>query len=376
MKIDFYLRFHTKFGQSLAITGNLPALGSNEPDKALPMTFLSDELWQASLEIDPSGLDTLEYRYAFIDEYGAIKKEAEKDRVIDIRKTTDNLLLVDTWNDASFFENSFYSTPFREVFLKDQKKLKLKKNTLYTHQFKIKAPLLEENQVVCLIGSADVLGHWNSDTPILLSKKANWWTVYLDIPASEFAISYKYGIYNLKKSEFVAFEKGDNRIVHNDGSVNKKTIIHDGFLRLPVNKWKGSGLAIPVFSLRSNNSFGVGEFNDIKLLVDWANETGLKMIQILPINDTSATHTWKDSYPYAAISAFALHPIYINLQKVAGKKGAQIIKALNKKQKQLNQLAEIDYEQVINFKTNVLRELFELDELDFLKDEHFKEFFE
>ncbi|MGZ3939423.1 MAG: CBM20 domain-containing protein, partial [Flavisolibacter sp.] len=100
MKIDFYLRFHTKFGQSLAITGNLPALGSNEPDKALPMTFLSDELWQASLEIDPSGLDTLEYRYAFLDEFGAIKKEAEKDRVIDVRKTTDNLLLVDTWNDA------------------------------------------------------------------------------------------------------------------------------------------------------------------------------------------------------------------------------------------------------------------------------------
>lgn len=376
MKVDFYLRFHTQFGQLLAITGNLPALGNNEADKALHMSFLSDELWQASIEIDPSEFDTLQYRYIFINEKGESTKEAEKERVVDIKKATYDLLLVDTWNDSSFFENSFYTAPFHEVFLNDHKKLKLKKNSLFTHQFKVKAPLLNDNEVVCLLGSSDSLGHWNTDTPVLLSKKGNWWSVQLEIPASEFAMSYKYGIYNLKRSEFVQFESGDNRVLHNDGSVNKKTIIHDGFVKLPVNKWKGSGLAIPVFSLRTNNSFGIGEFTDIKLLVDWANEVRLKMIQILPVNDTSATHTWKDSYPYAAISAFALHPIYINLQKVAGKKGSQIIKALNKKQKQLNQLAEIDYEQVINFKTNVLRELFELDKLDFLKEDAFKEFFD
>ena len=376
MKIDFYLRFHTKFGQSLAITGNLPALGSDEQAKALPMSFLSDELWQGSIEIDPSEVDTLQYRYIFIDENGEIKKEAEKERLVELKKAKHDFLLVDTWNDGSSIENCFYSAPFQEVFFKDHKKLKAKKNQEYTHQFKIKAPLLGNNEVVCLLGSSESLGQWNKDTPILLSKRGTWWSVGLDIPVAEFALSYKYGIYNLKRGEFVEFESGDNRILHNDGSVNKKTIIHDGFLRLAVNKWRGTGVAIPVFSIRTNSSFGVGEFNDIKLLVDWANEVGLKMIQLLPINDTSATYTWKDSYPYAAISAFALHPIYINLQKVAGKNGAQIIKALNKKQKQLNQLAEIDYEQVINFKLNALRELFELEKLNFLKEEKFKEFFE
>ena len=39
------------------------------------------------------------------------------------------------------------------------------------------------------------------------------------------------------------------------------------------------------------------------------------MIQLLPINDTTAMHSWTDSYPYAAISAFALHPLYLNLKK-------------------------------------------------------------
>jgi 4-alpha-glucanotransferase len=58
----------------------------------------------------------------------------------------------------------------------------------------------------------------------------------------------------------------------------------------------------------------------LKPLADWGKAAGLKLIQLLPVNDTSATHTWKDSYPYAAISAFALHPLYLNLAAVANRK--------------------------------------------------------
>ena len=131
---------------------------------------------------------------------------------------------------------------------------------------------------------------------------------------------------------------------------NKITILHDAFIHLPNSTWKGAGIAIPVASLRTSTSFGIGEFLDIKCLADWAKEAGLKLIQLLPINDTSATFTWKDSYPYAAISAFALHPVYINLTKVAGKNYSHTIKSLAKKQKSLNALAKIDYDQVISFK--------------------------
>ncbi len=109
------------------------------------------------------------------------------------------------------------------------------------------------------------------------------------------------------------FEEGENRWLHGDALMNTLTILHDGFVHLPNTTWKGAGVVIPVFSLRSKNSFGVGEFTDLKLLVDWAAKTGMKMIQILPVNDTIATHTWADSYPYAAISAFALHPVYLNI---------------------------------------------------------------
>ena len=80
--------------------------------------------------------------------------------------------------------------------------------------------------------------------------------------------------------------------------------------------YKAAGVAIPVFSLRSENGFGVGEFTDIKKLADWAHKTHLSIIQILPINDTTANYTWTDSYPYAAISVYALHPQYLSLEKI------------------------------------------------------------
>ena len=135
-------------------------------------------------------------------------------------------------------------------------------------------------------------------------------------------------------------------------------------------------MSIPVFSLRSKDSLGTGEFSDIRLLVDWAHKTGLKLIQILPVNDTSATGSWMDSYPYGAISAFALHPLYLNLEEMAGKKNAHFIKPLKKIQKQLNILPDLDYETVMQTKTEASKELFVAAKEDLLDDEDFKEFFE
>jgi 4-alpha-glucanotransferase len=66
-------------------------------------------------------------------------------------------------------------------------------------------------------------------------------------------------------------------------------------------------------------------FADLKPLADWGKKVGLKLIQLLPVNDTSATHTWQDSYPYAAISAFALHPLYLNLAAVADAKNKKLL---------------------------------------------------
>jgi 4-alpha-glucanotransferase len=246
----------------------------------------------------------------------------------------------------------------------------------YSHIFKVKAPLLKRNETLCLLGNGKTLKNWDKNAPILMALEGNWWTCKLNLPKESFPLGYKYGIYNNGENEFKRFEEGENRVLYGDAQKKKLTVVHDGFAHLPNTTWHGAGVAIPVFSLRSKNSFGIGEFIDLKLLVDWAKKTGLKLIQILPVNDTTATRTYLDSYPYAAISAFALHPIYINLEKLAGKKLAAVIKPLSKKQKQLNDLPDVNYEEVLKFKLAAIQELFILRKDDFLRDPDYLKFFE
>ena len=118
--------------------------------------------------------------------------------------------------------------------------------------------------------------------------------------------------------------------------------------------FRGAGTAVPVFSLRSESDFGIGEFNDLKDLVDWAVKTGQCIIQILPINDTTRKGEWKDSYPYSPVSSFALHPIYIHLQDLGIKETA----AFKKEQQALNALPEIDYPRVYKSKMALVRKAF------------------
>ena len=139
--------------------------------------------------------------------------------------------------------------------------------------------------------------------------------------------------------------------------------------------WKGAGVAVPVFSLKSNNSFGVGEFLDLKLLADWCNKVGLKMIQILPINDTRTDGSWDNSYPYKAISTKALHPIYLNLDKM-GQLVDENDREYFKQQKEiLNAKDYVDYPEVMKVKDDYFRKIFLQTWNDIKEREDYKTFF-
>lgn len=377
MRIHFYLRFHTQLGQSLLVSGNCAQLGNNSIDQAVSLEYLNNDFWHGIFEFDTKEVARLTYRYILRNADGFSIVEGEDARGIDLGKRgVDEIHVIDQWNHAGEFENVFFTDPFQQVLLKkNETKGKAKSPKNFTHIFKVKAPLLQKNEVVCICGNGQALSDWDTTSPILLSREDGWWSVKIHVPKENFPLSYKYGIYNIKSKEFVQFEAGTNRTLFGDSN-DGISILHDGFVRIPNNTWKGAGIAIPVFSLRSKNSFGIGEFDDLRLLVDWCVKTSNKLIQILPVNDTTATGTWVDSYPYAAISAFALHPIYLNISIVAGKQYADLIKPLRKKQKQLNELAEIDYEQVLKFKTATLKELFVLMKDSFLQDADYLDFFE
>jgi 4-alpha-glucanotransferase len=378
MTITFYIRYHTNLGEKIFLLGNNSYMGDNDESKALPMQYFSDQLWKASLTLPENFNDTIQYSY-YISHEGSTNKTFDGDRYRIIH--TENykakdFIIWDLWNNTSLLGNIFFTSAFSKVLLPSVTKLKKKVAKNFTHEFRVKAPVLKEGETICLVGSVNSLKNWEEEDPIVMMPENNWYVARIRFSENEWPATYKYGIYNLKREKFLRFEDGENRSLPTAGASAEVTILHDNFANIPVNLWKGSGVSIPVFSLRSQKSFGVGEFLDIKLLIDWACNTGIQLIQLLPVNDTTAHHTWRDSYPYASISAFALHPLYINLNKVARGEDVSIVKPLKKKQKQLNSLVEFDYEQVMKFKWNVLRELFEAQKDEFKNDLNYFEFFE
>ncbi len=380
MTINFYLHYYTQIGQTLFVSGNCNALGNDDFAKAIPLQYLNNQFCHCQVEIPINEIEAvnIEYRYILKDVQGNETIEWKDDKYIDCTENhITEIALIDTWNYAGITENAFYTKPFKEVLLKEkQAKEIIQGDVDYTHEFKVKCPLLKENEQICLIGSGKAFGEWSTESPILLSKKDNWWTIKINLSAAGSSLAYKYVIYNQKDKKFIRYESGENRILPADGGKGKLTILHDGFFKSLSTSWKGAGVAIPVFSLRSENSFGTGEFADVKLIVDWAKETGLKLIQLLPVNDTTATHTWLDSYPYAAVSAFGLHPMFLNLEKVAGSKNAAILKPLKQKKIELNALADVDYEQVMKYKFETIKKLYEQQKDDFKNDIKYFEFFD
>ena len=130
----------------------------------------------------------------------------------------------------------------------------------------------------------------------------------------------------------------------------------------------------PVFSLRSNEDFGVGDFYDLFKMIDWAKATGQKFIQILPINDTTMTHTWVDSYPYSSNSIFALHPMFVRPEAIGELDDKDLLAQYRAKAAELNSLTEVDYEQVNEWKLKYVHDLYEQLGAETLESDNFKEF--
>ena len=379
MLLHFYLRYSTQFGQSILVSGNVATLGNEDFKKAFLLEYLNDSFWHGYVEID-DGLITepIRYKYILREDKTEDIPEFGDDRIIDTEKIkTERLVLADTWNHAGTVDNVFFTSPFKNVLLgQGDDKLLKKEPENFTHEFRVKAPLLQQQETLCIGGNAKILNDWDEKKVMPMSRSGNWFTVRLNLSKHSFPFVYKYAVYDTKNKKFVKYEEGNNRLLLTPETTKTKSIIHDGFANFQKSNWKGAGVAIPVFGLRSKNGLGTGEITDLKLLVDWAKKTGLTMIQLLPINDTTATYSWKDSYPYSAISAFALHPLLINLEAMAGKEHIASIKLLPKNKKELNKLAAIDYEQVIKFKLQAIGQLYKLQQHTLKDDINYFTFFE
>ncbi len=364
------------------VTGSIKELGNWDHGKALEMSLRAGETWEASVEI-PDDVDTFEYKYFTLDEnhgwkgfeFGAYRVQSFP------KKRFKEVVIRDYWRSEYDEQNALHTSPFQKALLVPGAKAKTQATLdakLTYHRFRIRAPRVGRNLKVCVIGSTKSLGEWDEKKAVVLENR-NYpiWETEIAVSKDDLPAQYKFGIYDSKKKKILTWEAGDNRYLTTDDELNAKrlNVRTDEYFKYPMGNWKGTGVAIPVFSIRTENGTGIGEFTDIKLLVDWAVKTGMKMVQILPINDTVATKTWKDSYPYAAISVFALHPMYLNLQALGDLKDKKAQAKFDKLRKQLNAKDFVDYEPVVNAKFEYARLSYDDNKEKFYKSKEFSAFF-
>lgn len=381
MKIHFSINYFTRWGQNMALSGTLPQLGGGDVSKAVYMNFQWRENWSLEIETENDAPFEFTYRYVLKDNNGLDNMEWGDDRKISVNPAeVQELWLNDTWNSPGAVENVFMTSPFQDVLFKDNYlPVKGKTPKKHTHVFRVKAPLLQQGEALCIVGDAKALGYWDTSKAVLMSNdEYPWWTVKVDLGNEKRkGVSYKYGIYDVEDKRFKYFENGADRYCALDVKPGRRTVVSDAFVNVDNTKFHGAGVNVPVFSLRTRNSFGVGDFSDLKLLVDWAKKCGLKLIQVLPINDTIGTHTDADILPYAAMTVFAFSPLYLNLPKM-GKLSQDnpLMQEYSEKQKRLNALPMVEFLEVVNYKLAYAKALYYQEKEKFLADRDFQKYYE
>lgn len=73
-----------------------------------------------------------------------------------------------------------------------------------------------------------------------------------------------------------------------------------------------AGLLVPLFSVPSRESWGIGEIGDLPRLGAWMTGAGFSFLQLLPLNEMADGQ----NSPYSAMSAMAIDPIFISPSSV------------------------------------------------------------
>jgi len=345
--LDFSIIYKTEWGQGLHVDYSV----CGHAGGTLDMATADGQCWQATLEV-PAGTEEVAYAYR-VSGAGHPCLRAEKPLVRRVRLShKTRLLLADAWHES----------PMADVLSRSAFTQCVYRPQALAH---VDAPFRLVVHAVPppkgfrwgVAGSTPSLGEWRPEAIRMLARTGCYeWTLPLRSADFSGGAEYKYVLVDETDARHVVWEDGGNRvIVAQCLRKNQPAMRQDDTPRIPLAPWRGAGVVVPVFSLRSRRSFGIGDFGDLMRLIDWAAQAELKAVQLLPINDTTATGTWRDSYPYSSISVFALHPLYIDAAEWAStgayKQHAAAGLALNAK-------AELDYEGVFAVKMAFLRDLF------------------
>ena len=374
MKINFHLEYQTTFGEELVVN-----ILSGDKTETHKMGTLDGLHWSCEVSKAARTNAFIDYYYSVMRGEQTARTEwlVEPHRLEFAANKGTRYTVYDYWIDIP--EDSYlYSSAFTDCVAARDRCMSKRTNYAKTVRLKVRAPQLRYNERLAIIGGGETLGNWEALRALEMDEhENNEWVISLD--ADKLPQTFEFKFVGLDEVDDVTplWENGMNRTVSLPPMEMGEVVVYElTQAHFPVYPWKGAGTVIPIFSLRSEGSFGVGDFGDLKQMIDWCAKTKQRVLQVLPINDTNITHTWQDSYPYNSISIYALHPQYADFRQLPALKDEARKTYYEGLQKELNALPQIDYERVNQAKMDYLRELYAQEGSNMMKKTAFKQFFD
>ena len=390
MKLRFKINYGTQWGETLHVVISYRSIDSTVRTLNLLMQTDDGFCWTletAVVESRQHPIASFSYHYQVEDaESRVLRREwtgVPRSYHFD---STKNFVMSDLWRDIPL-QYHLYSNAYKTTAgFPHNDEVQTLRQPLYrkTILFRVSAPQLGKGQSLALLGSHPALGDWNPARYLRMEYAGRYdWLLSVNVESILLPLEYKYVIIDDATNILTAWEEGDNRTTEGlmspdlttvpDGTV---LVVYGESLRVKEQIWRAAGVVVPVFSLRSEHSCGVGDFGDLRRLVDWAVATGMKVIQTLPVNDTTTDGDWHDSYPYNIVSAFALHPHYLDLEALGTLKSKTKMTAFQRQRRELNALGYSDYEAVGRVKWAYVQELFEEKGRQTLDSKEYKAWFD
>ncbi len=374
MKLLFNLEYQTTFGEALVL--NIKNGGDDGKYSPYKMTANDGQHWFCEIN-RPAKLGTyIDYYYSVMhgDEESRHEWLVQAHRLEFIAEKANRYVIYDHWIDIP--EDSYmYSSAFTDCIMVNQRELSVNTNYHRTVRMKVRAPQLRIGEQLGIVGPGDALGNWDPVKAVpMFEHDYHEWVVSLDADKLPQTFEFKFVLLGI---DVPMWEECGNRTISMPEIGNSEVVVYElQQAYFSVYPWKGAGTVIPVFSLRSEGSFGVGDFGDLKKMVEWVDKTNQRILQVLPINDTNMTGTWQDSYPYNSISIYALHPQYTDFRQLPAIKDEAKRAEFEALRQELNALPQIDYERMFKAKIAYLRELFAQEWNHVKVTKAYKEFFE
>lgn len=373
MTVQFNIEYKAMFGEQIVVN-----IQTEEGELKLPLETTDGERWACDWCVE-SPEKSYTYYYGVEREGRAVKTEwlMIKHQLDVNAKKAAVYTLYDHWK-AMPEDAYLYSSAFTDC-INHQAPQEMKPETgSKIVRLIVRAPQLHDGERLGVLGADKALGAWDVQKILPMTQHTyNEWVADIDAAHLEGShLEFKFVAFRNAKNELL-WETSMNRTVDLPEMKAGELVSYelDQALFALYNR-KLAGTLVPVFSLRTRKSAGIGDFGDLKTMIDFVASTGQKVLQLLPINDTTITHTWTDSYPYSCISVFAIHPQYANLHALPELKDAKARAEAEKTRAELNALDKIDYEKVNDFKINYLRQIFNQEGEKMMKTAEYKAFFQ